>query len=69
MNTYKFKTSLSCSGCVSKIEKILNAEKDIIKWEVDLNSPDKILTIETEMFDPNQLPALLLKAGYKAEQI
>lgn len=69
MNTYKFKTSLSCSGCVSKIEKILNAEKDILKWEVDLNSPDKILTIETETFDPNQLPALLLKAGYKAEQI
>lgn len=69
MNTYKFKTSLSCSGCVSKIEKILNAEKDIIKWEVDLNSPDKILTIETETFDPNQIPSLLLKAGYKAEQI
>lgn len=69
MNTYKFKTSLSCSGCVSKIEKILNIEKDIIKWEVDLNSPDKILTIETETFDPNQIPALLLKAGYKAEQI
>lgn len=69
MNTYKFKTSLSCSGCVSKIEKILNAEKDIIKWEVDLISPDKILTIETETFDPIQLPALLLKAGYKAEQI
>lgn len=69
MSVYKFKTSLSCGGCVSKIEKILNAEKDIIKWEVDLNSPDKILTIETETFDPNQIPALLLKAGYKAEQI
>lgn len=69
MSVYKFKTSLSCSGCVSKIEKILNEKKDIIKWEVDLNSPDKILTIETETFDPNQIPALLLIAGYKAEQI
>ena len=48
MNIYKFKTTMSCSGCVSKVEKFLNEEKDILKWEVDLNSPDKILTIETE---------------------
>jgi copper chaperone CopZ len=66
MNIYKFKTTMSCSGCVSKVEKFLNEEKDILKWEVDLNSPDKILTIETEMLDPNLIPPLLLKAGYKA---
>lgn len=66
MSTYKFKTTMSCSGCVSKVEKFLNGEKDILKWEVDLNSPDKILTIETEKLDANQIPPLLLKAGYKA---
>lgn len=69
MSTYKFKTTMSCSGCVSKVEKFLNGEKDILKWEVDLNSPDKILTIETEKLDPSQIPPLLLKAGYKAVQI
>lgn len=69
MSIYKFKTTMSCSGCVSKVEKFLNGEKDILKWEVDLNSPDKILTIETEKLDPSQIPTLLLKAGYKAVQI
>lgn len=69
MSTYKFKTTMSCSGCVSKIEKFLNAEKGILKWEVDLSSPDKILTIETDTLDPAAIPPLLLKAGYKAEQI
>lgn len=69
MSTYKFKTNMSCSGCVSKIEKFLNAEKDILKWEVDLTSPDKVLTIEADKLDPNTIPPLLLKAGYKAEQI
>ncbi len=69
MSTYKFKTNMSCSGCVSKIEKFLNAEKDILKWEVDLTSPDKVLTIEADKLDPNAIPPLLLKAGYKAEQI
>lgn len=69
MSTYKFKTNMSCSGCVSKVEKFLNAEKDILKWEVDLTSPDKVLTIEADKLDPNAIPPLLLKAGYKAEQI
>ena len=69
MNVYKFKTTMSCTSCVSKVEKILNEEKDILKWEVDLNSPDKILTIETEKLDPNLISALLLKAGYKASLI
>lgn len=69
MSTYKFKTNMSCSGCVSKVEKFLNAEKDILKWEVDLTSTDKVLTIEADKLDPNAIPPLLLKAGYKAEQI
>lgn len=69
MSTYKFKTTMSCSGCVSKVEKFLNGEKDILKWEVDLTSPDKILTIETEKIEASQIPPLLLKAGYKAVQI
>lgn len=69
MSTYKFKTSMSCANCVSKVEKILNAEKAIIKWEVDLASPDKTLTIETDTLNPDAIPPLLLKAGYKAERI
>jgi copper chaperone len=66
MNTYKYKTTMSCSGCVSKVEKFLNSEMDILKWGVDLSSPDKTLTIQTEKLDPNKIPELLLKAGYKA---
>lgn len=69
MSTYKYKTTMSCSGCVSKVEKFLTKENGIDRWEVDLNSPDKILTIETGSLLPEQIPSLLLKAGYKAVQI
>lgn len=69
MSTYKFKTTMSCSGCVSKVEKFLTKENGIDKWDVDLTSPDKILTVETVSLLPEQIPALLLKAGYKAVQI
>ncbi len=69
MNTYQYKTTMSCSGCVSKVEQFLNEEKGILKWSVDLNSPDKLLTIETETIDPSQIPAILQKAGYRAERV
>lgn len=67
MNEYKFKTTLSCSGCVSKIEKLLNSNKEVVKWSVDLDSPDKILTIHLVHPEPSMIPPLLLKAGYKTE--
>ncbi len=67
MNEYKFKTTLSCSGCVGKIEKFLNADQNILKWSVDLDSGDKILTVQLSHADPSVIPPLLLKAGYKAE--
>jgi len=69
MSTYKFKTTMSCSGCVSKVEKLMTKENGIEKWEVDLNSDDKILTVETGTLLPEQISTLLLKAGYKAAQI
>ena len=60
---------MSCNGCVTKVEKFLNADKEILKWSVDLNSPDKELAIETLSLDPDSIPPLLLKAGYKAVRI
>lgn len=69
MKVFKFKTTMSCSGCVSKVEKFLTKENGIDKWDVDLNSPDKILTIETETLEAPAIPLLLLKAGYKAIQV
>ncbi|MFO0356215.1 MAG: heavy-metal-associated domain-containing protein [Sphingobacteriaceae bacterium] len=69
MSIYKYKTTMSCSGCVNKVEKFLNEEKRISKWSVDLNSADKILTIETTVLTPEMIPPLLLKAGYKASLI
>lgn len=69
MKIYKFKTTMSCGGCVSKVEKFLTKENGIDKWEVDLNSPDKTLIVETEILEPSQIPPLLLKAGYKAIQV
>jgi copper chaperone len=45
MKTLRFKTSIKCNGCLISIRPQLNAIKGIEGWEVDLNSPDSILSI------------------------
>ena len=69
MKKYQFKTNIKCSGCVATITPHLNEEKDIRKWEVDTVNPDKILTIEAEKLNEDQLRNIVEKAGFKAEKI
>lgn len=69
MATYKFKTSIKCNGCIQTITPFLNNTKGIEHWEVDLNSNDKILTIETFNLTEAELIEVINKAGYKAEKL
>lgn len=69
MNTIKFKTSLKCEGCVAKITQGLNAVPSVKKWEVDLKSPNKVLTVEGENIREADIVASLKKDGYTAEKL
>ena len=51
MKTLKFKSNINCTGCLSKVTPVLNEEKAIEKWDVDLESDDRILTVETSNLD------------------
>ena len=42
---FRFKTTLKCSGCVSKVTPFLNSLRDVTEWSVDLQHPDKVLTV------------------------
>ncbi len=64
---YIFKTNLKCSGCVVKVEPLLNNAKEIIRWSIDLNHPDKLLTVELEIASPELIVEIFREAGYKAE--
>ncbi|WP_343533702.1 heavy-metal-associated domain-containing protein [Pedobacter sp.] len=69
MNTLKFKTSINCSSCVAKVTPVLNAQEDIQNWEVNTDNPDKILTVEGNDIDEEDLVKSLQKIGFKAEKI
>ena len=69
MKKHQFKTNINCSGCVSKVTPMLNAAPGIKEWSVDTANPLKILTVETESLEPDQVRAMVEKAGFKAEKI
>lgn len=68
METLKFKTNIKCSGCIAKVTPHLNETVGEGKWEVDLNTPAKVLTIASET-DAAKVKEAVEKAGYNAEKI
>lgn len=68
METLQFKTNIKCGGCVATVSPFLNADENIEKWSVDLQSTDRVLTVETND-SPEKITELIKKAGYSAEEI
>jgi copper chaperone len=69
MNTYSFKTSIHCNGCLSKVKPFLDSNIEIKSWTVDLDDDDKILKVETETLKPSEIIDIVDNAGYEIEQI
>lgn len=67
MKTLKFKTNLKCSGCVAKVKAQMDQAAEIAEWTVDLNSPDRILTVELKSGEPALIAEIFKKNGYEAE--
>jgi copper chaperone len=69
MKQYHFKTNINCSGCVAAVTPHLDQETSIKKWNVDTADPNKLLTVETDSLQPEQVSQLVQKAGFKAQQV
>ena len=69
MNTLKFKTNINCGGCLSKVTPFLNEEKEIEKWDVNLKSENRVLTVETSKLNAEEVKKTVQKAGFNAEVI
>ena len=66
MEKLQFKTNINCGGCIASVTPELNASDKIKDWSVDTSSPNKTLTITTEL-SANEVQDILNKLGYKAE--
>jgi len=67
--TLQFKTNINCGGCIAKIKPSLDTQKEISNWDVDTNSPNKTLTINTLNLTAQELMEIVNAAGFKAEPL
>ena len=70
METLKFRTNIKCSGCIATVTPFLNKTVGENNWQVDIQAPEKILTINTDdAVNEEAVVRSLQEAGYKAEKI
>jgi copper chaperone len=69
MKKLSFKTNIQCGNCLSKVSPKLNEQADINSWSVDLQDPNRTLTVETETLDAEDIRKAVLKAGFIATAI
>lgn len=65
----KFKTTIQCGGCLAAVTPSLNQAVGDGNWQVDINNPDKVLTVNATAGTPDTVIAAVIKAGFKAEPL
>lgn len=65
----KFKTSMQCGGCVSKVQPALDEVNDIVSWTIDTEHPDKILTVVSNGITEDQIIEIVKAKGFQIETL
>ncbi|MCH7401301.1 heavy-metal-associated domain-containing protein [Belliella kenyensis] len=63
----KFKTNIKCGACKAAVAPSIE-KLGISSWEVDLNHPDRIVSV-SDQISSEKIIAAIKDAGYDAEQI
>lgn len=68
METMKFKTNAKCGGCEAAIRHKLTEVLNGGQWSLDLNSPDKVLTVTADV-SPKVVMEAVQEAGFQIEAL
>ena len=69
MKTLRFKTSIKCNGCLISVRSQLNAIIGIQGWDVDLNSPDNLLSVQCMEDLTDMIKTAVENAGHTISKI
>ena len=69
MEKLLFKTSLKCNGCVRAITPGLESIPGIEQWNVNLESADRVLEVESTEDVSVQVLESVKKAGYEISRL
>jgi len=68
METITFKTNMKCSGCIEKVTPELNELLGKDHWKVDLQNPNKTLTVTGEDLEVKDVQSVFQRVGFKVER-
>lgn len=68
METLKFKTNIKCDACVAKVTPALNKTVGEGNWKVDMQDPQRTLTISKDQVKADEVITALQEVGYTAEK-
>jgi hypothetical protein len=59
------KTDLRCGACVRSVGPLLDAEPGVARWQADVSTPDKVLTVEGDGVTADRVGEILGGKGYR----
>ena len=65
----RFKTNVSCGGCVASVKPHLDNADGICHWDVDTTNKDKVLTVKSTGITEEQVIETIQKTGFKIEHL
>jgi copper chaperone len=68
MKKLEFKTNIMCGSCVAKVTPYLQKADSIEQWNVDTANKEKVLTVEGDNINEQQVVQAVQGAGYKIEK-
>ena len=69
MSEAKFKTTIQCNGCLSKVTPKLNDILPDNSWSVDLESEDRILTVNDDNVSVDAVMSAVKSVGFEIEEL
>lgn len=68
MEERKYRTSAKCNGCVNAIAGKLDEIMGRGDWDIDLTSPDRVLTVKSDVPD-EEIISRVKGLGFKIERL
>jgi len=69
MSEARFKTTIQCNSCLSKVTPKLNEILEEQSWSVDLESDDRILTVNNDNVSVDAVVSAVKSVGFEIEEL
>jgi len=65
MQTHIYRTNLNCDKCRAKVRPLLDSDPKITSWSLNIQDPNKPLTVQSEGLSFNHIQNLIHQAGFE----